>query len=94
MLIAVVLYVLLALFDAWFTTKRLPVIGVEAELNPLARWAAFRFGIPIGIFFSVLIPTGLVLLLICHWLWAMTFMLGCRTTMFAFQLKVLFGRTN
>jgi hypothetical protein len=91
MFVAVLLYLSFALFDVWFTAKRLPHIGIEAELNPFARWAALKFGIAEGIFTSVLIPTVGVILVCHNHLWLMTFMLGCRTTLFAFQLRQLFG---
>lgn len=90
MLTAVVLYVLLVLFDAWFTIKRLPLVGIEMELNTLTRWLIRKIGLNAGVLVGVLVPSWAILLITCHWLWLMTLMLGMRITLFAFQLKVFF----
>lgn len=90
MFLAATLYVLLSFFDAWFTIKRLPAIGIDSELNLFARWMAHKYGVLVGIMTSVLIPTAGVVFICVHWLWLMTFMLGARATLLAFQLRVLF----
>lgn len=80
-------FLFLALFDAWITSKRIPQLGIEAEYNPLIRWLSYRFGIKTGIYVGVLIPTGIILTL-AHWFpCTLIYLLGCRTTLFAFQVK-------
>lgn len=85
-------FLLLALFDAWFTARRIPQLGIEAEYNPFIRWLSYRFNIETGIYVGVLVPTLILLVLGVNFPSLLLFMTGCRTTLCSFQLKVLFDK--
>jgi len=89
MYLVVLLFVLLASFDAWFTAKRIPQLGIEAEYNPLIRWLSYRFGIKTGIYVGILGPTLILVGISFVWPCVLIYLLGCRTTLFAFQMKVI-----
>jgi hypothetical protein len=82
-------FLLLAVFDAWFTAKRIPQLGIEAEHNPLIRWLSYKYGVKTGIYAGVLVPTILIMLVGITFPELILYLLGCRTTLFAFQVKVL-----
>lgn len=79
----------MALFDAWFSARRIPQLGVEAEYNPFIRWLSYRYSIPTGVYVGVLLPTAFVMLLGFEFPCLLVYILGLRTTLFSFQLKVL-----
>jgi hypothetical protein len=81
----------MALFDAWFTTRRIPQIGIEAEYNPLIRWLTRKFGVKAGIYAGVLLPTLVLMLLGFTFTKIFVFLVGARTTLFGFQMRVLKG---
>lgn len=92
MILVILLFAGMAVFDAWFTASRIPQLGIEAEYNLFIRWLSRKYGIKAGVWVGVLLPT---LCLIGVGAWGFTFLvylLGCRTTLFAFQLKQVLGR--
>lgn len=82
------LYLLLAVFDAWYTSKRIPQLGIEAEFNPFIKWLSYKYGIVTGIYVGVLAPTVVILTFALYLPMILIYLLGARTTLFAFQMKV------
>lgn len=81
-------FLALALFDIWFTVKRIPQLGIEAELNPIIRSLSKRFGIKLGTYVGVLIPTVFVIALGFDFPSILLVIFGCRLTMGSFQYRV------
>lgn len=79
----------LAVFDAWYTSKRIPQLGLEAEYNPLIKWLSRKYGVVTGIYVGVLGPTVVILAVGCWLPCVLIYLFGCRTTLCAFQVKVL-----
>ena len=89
-----VCYLILALFDAWYTSYRLPPTGLTAEWNPTIRFLARMLGLRTGIYVGVLLPTLLILSLGTLFPSTLIFLLGCRTTLATFQLKTYYDLKN
>lgn len=92
--VVALLFLLLAVYDAWFTSKRIPQLGIEAEFNPLIRWLSYKYGIVTGIYVGVLAPTVVILTLGIYFPAILIYLFGARTTLFAFQLKVFLHARN
>lgn len=82
-------FLAMALFDAWFSARRIPQLGIEAEYNPFIRWLSHQFSIKTGMYVGVLLPTAIVMMVGFRFPCVLVYLLGLRTTLFSFQLKVL-----
>jgi len=88
------LFVLLALFDVWYTIRQLTRLGPEVELNGFIRWIIPKTSVASGVFTGIMVPTLLLVPLGLRFPSLLVFLLGCRTTLASFQLRVLLNGTK
>ena len=75
-----------AAYDANFTAKRLAIYGEHIELNSTIRRLVRRYGPKLGTWLGVGIPTAIIAV-IGWWIpFLTTFVAGARTTLCAFQV--------
>ena len=48
----------LVAFDVWATIKLLGVLGVDAEMNDVVKWAIKKLGLARGVTFGVVLPAS------------------------------------
>jgi hypothetical protein len=82
---------LLAFLDAEFTKRKLSELGVEVELNPVIRGLSRLLGIRIGVDLGIVLPTGALAIVGWYHPWLLLYVLGVRSCLFLFQLRVWFG---
>jgi hypothetical protein len=85
LILEMIAFVGLAFYDAQFTKVKLRQFGVQAELNPLVRFLAKKLG-NVGVDIGVSLPTVGIILLGRSYPELLTYLLGWRTCLFAFQL--------
>ena len=55
--ILVILYFLLACFDAWLTRRRIRDYGIRVELNTLLQWIIVHTNLEVALFIGILLPS-------------------------------------
>lgn len=85
-ILALLVILLTAAYDAKFTASKLAIYGEHIELNPTIRRLVRRYGPRLGTWLGVGIPTA-VIAVIGWWIpFLAVFVAGARTTLCAFQV--------
>lgn len=80
-----IIYLGMALYDADYTHKQIERLSPLVELNVAIRKLCIRFGARKGAYLGVLGPTVVLGVIGYMFPYVLAFLLGMRTTLFAFQ---------
>jgi hypothetical protein len=86
-----IVWLTLASFDIWFTEKRIAQYGLHVEYNPFIGFLSKLMNIRVGIWVGILCPSLLLLAGSFRFPIILSFLVGTRTTLAAFQAKQVWG---